>query len=547
MLKELGVSRVVLAREVPLEEIKKFNELGIDLEIFIHGALCFSYSGMCYLSYYKGGRSGNRGNCAQPCRQNYELFQDGEVIADGALLSMKDLNTINRIEKVLSIGVTSLKIEGRAKSLEYLASVIKVYRRLIDEYNRKEAIKVEKELLDDLYSSFSRETTNGYLFNESNEKITTNSSVKHQGIYIGKVIEYKKGQIKVKLNNELEILDGIRIIDDKKEVGFTVTRIIENGKLVKSSSGTVYIDVKEYVGVNAKVFKTQSARVKKEMKSYQYTSKSPAKLKIEIKQNKQTLYFSVNQINIVKEFNKTLEKARNINDDSVINQFKKVNSLPIEYVLVDYKNDDNLYIPIPEINEMRRLLLEEVKQRLENQLEREFKEYKFKDEDNYIKEKPVDEVSFDGDEFGNDLINSNPLKKESLAFHLSEIDKDSAVSPYFGVNNHLAVNFFRNMTNGIIVLSYESSSQNALEISKYDKGLGYLISFNEPLMVAKHCVVAKACGKEGKHCGMCLKHQYQLKDGSNTYNLKFHNCIMRIEGKKVNRKAPVGLIGVKIE
>ena len=90
-LKNIGVSRVVLAREVSLEEIKLFNECGMGLEIFIHGALCFSYSGMCYLSYYQGERSGNRGDCAQPCRQNYELLEDGVPIKEGPLLSMKDL------------------------------------------------------------------------------------------------------------------------------------------------------------------------------------------------------------------------------------------------------------------------------------------------------------------------------------------------------------------------------------------------------------------------------------------------------------------------
>ena len=92
-----------MAREVSIDEIKLFNELGVELEVFIHGALCFSYSGLCYLSYYKGGRSGNRGSCAQPCRQNYALIEDGEEITRGPLLSMKDLNTIDNISRLLSL------------------------------------------------------------------------------------------------------------------------------------------------------------------------------------------------------------------------------------------------------------------------------------------------------------------------------------------------------------------------------------------------------------------------------------------------------------
>ena len=167
-LKKLGISRIVLAREVSLKEIKLIQQAGIELEVFIHGALCFSYSGMCYLSYYKGGRSGNRGSCAQPCRQNYELLEDGNLIKSGPLLSMKDLNTIRNIEPLLSAGITSLKIEGRAKSLEYVTSVTRVYRKLIDDFNAGKKPVVSSELLDDLYTSFSRETTAGYLFEDSN-------------------------------------------------------------------------------------------------------------------------------------------------------------------------------------------------------------------------------------------------------------------------------------------------------------------------------------------------------------------------------------------
>lgn len=541
LLKDLGVSRVVLAREVPLEEIKKFNELGIDLEIFIHGALCFSYSGMCYLSYYKGGRSGNRGSCAQPCRQEYTLLQDDEEIANGALLSMKDLNTISNIKNILGVGVTSLKIEGRAKSLDYLASVTKIYRKLIDDYNADKKPEVSSDMLLDLYSSFSRETTKGYLFNENNKDITTNDSVKHQGTYIGKVIDYKKGQAKIKLSKELEILDGIRIKDDHFETGLTVTRIIENGNLVKKSTGIVFIDVKDKVSIGSLVFKTQSARVKKEMKTYKNINPTPAKLDITIKQNKQSLNLTINNINIYKEYNYKLEEAKTVNKDNVIAQFSKTNNLPIRYEEVVLINEENLYIPIPLINEMRRDILDELKEKLETQLDRENKAYPFSIDDNYVDTKETDSIEIDD---SSDLINEDKLEKRKYAFHLAEIDVDSVISPYFGVNNHYAVSFFRNMTKGVIVMSYESSLNNALEVNKIDKNLGYLVRFNEPLMVAKHCVVSKACGYDKKKCGMCLKHKYQLKDKDRIYNLKFHNCIMRIEGREVKRNKVDNLVNI---
>ncbi|MCR4911133.1 MAG: U32 family peptidase [Bacilli bacterium] len=546
LLKKLGVSRVVLAREVPLEEIREFNKLGIELEIFIHGALCFSYSGMCYLSYYKGGRSGNRGSCAQPCRQNYELLEDGNVIKEGALLSMKDLNTISNIKPLLGVGVTSLKIEGRAKSLEYVASVVKIYRKLIDEFNQKEKMEVSNDMLEDLYSSFSRETTKGYLFGEDNKDVTTDGSVKHQGIYIGKVIEYKKGQAKIKLNKSLEILDGIRIIDGKRETGSTVTRIIENGKLVKKSNGTVIIDIKDFINPGALVFKTQSARVKRDLKTYKYVSFRDAALEVNIEQNKQTIKIDLGNIVITKEANETLELAKTINKENVIAQFSKTNNLPISYININYKNDDNLFIPIPLINELRRNALDELKDKLENQLERNYLPYPFTFENNYAKKKEMAGIAIKSDRNLHKLINNQQLRDEMLAFHLAEVDSYSMVSPFFGVNNHFSVSFFRNMTKGIIILSFESSLENAKEIYKYDKNVGYLVEFNEPLMIAKHCVVAKACGFDKKQCGMCKKRQYQIRDNDRVYDLRFHNCIMRIEGKKISRKDNKDLVNVYI-
>ena len=545
-LKEIGISRIVLAREVSIDEIKMIKEAGIELEIFIHGALCFSYSGMCYLSYYKGGRSGNRGNCAQPCRQNYDLLEDDEVYSSGPLLSMKDLNSIANIKELLDMGVTSLKVEGRAKSLEYLSSVIKIYRRLIDRYNSNEEINVEEEMLDDLYSSFSREITKGYLLNEENGSITTKGSVKHQGILIGKVLEYRKNQIKVKLQKPLELLDGIRIIDQDRESGLTVTRIIENGQLVKSSKGVVYIDVKHYVSPNSLVYKTSSNRVSKSLNSQEELYKQNASLNVTIKQKHQQISIKVGKIDISCDFDYELDKAKTINEENVKKQFMKTNNLPIKYEYFDYTNNDNLFIPIPTINKMRTEVLDKLKIALEINLVRQYISYPFIN-DNFVLEKPLDSLEIVEKDNENDLINNKPLKTETFAYHLKEIGQESIVGPYFGVANHLAVSFFRNLSRGVIVLSYESTLDNAIRLSKYDSSLGYLVNYYEPLMVSKHCVVASEHGYKAKKCGLCYKHDYKLKDGDRTYQLKFHNCIMRIVGKNIKNKSHPDLISITIK
>ncbi|MCR4562874.1 MAG: U32 family peptidase [Bacilli bacterium] len=546
-LKKLGVDRVVLAREVPLEDIRKIKEAGIDLEIFIHGALCFSFSGMCYLSYFHGGRSGNRGSCAQPCRQNYTLLEDGEPIDKGALLSMKDLNTIEQIKPLLELGIASLKIEGRAKSLEYLAAVVKIYRQIIDQFNAHEKIKVDQELLDDLYVSYSREKTKGYLFGENNKDITTDSSVKHQGVLVGKVIGYNDTQVKIKLYKELELLDGIRIISRGKEYGTTVTRIIENGQMVKVGQKQVFIDISDRINVGSPVYKTSSAKIKRELKSYYNPKKAKASLEVTIEGFRQTLSLKVNNIKIVHSHYEKLEKALTVKDDVLMKQFAKTNNLPIEYEKVLLHNDGGWYLPISKINEMRSSLLDELLEKLENQVERINNPYPYKDEESlYVKDKSVEEISLDREHIYSDLVDYKPLKEKEYAFHLKEIGENSIISPYFGVTNLEAVKFFRNITKGVIILSYESTLENAIKLAEFDKNLGFMVEYYPPLMVSKHCPVAKHYGVPNKGCGKCLEHHYQLVDREEIHDLHFKNCYMFIEGEKAFTDGDESLVSVKI-
>ena len=543
-LKRLGISRIVLAREVSIDEIREFNKEGIELEIFIHGALCFSYSGLCYLSYYKGGRSGNRGNCAQPCRMNYSLLEDGKPIEDGPLLSMKDLNTSNKIKSILNLGVASLKIEGRAKSAEYVMSVTKFYRSLIDNFVNGNNTIVDNDLAKNLYSSFSREKTEGYIFNSKNCSLTTDSSVKHLGIPIGKVISYQNKQAKIKLFDILEIGDGIRIVYDNKEVGLTVTRIIQNGKLIKKGKGAVIIDLKQYVIEGSIVYKTQSIQVKNDVKYLINSQKLHGFIEIIIKQNNQILNIQIDDIIVSKNLSLNLEKSKTISQENIINQFTKTNNLPICYDNINYQNDDNLYMPIKEINYLRMSVLNELENKLENRLIRNNLPYPFKT-NLFIKKQPYQKLVLNAED--NLINNSKIIKQSNLSFHLSEISSHSHISPYLGATNHYSIDFFRNITDGVIVLSFESTLENSLLLTNFDSSLGYLTKFKEPLMISKHCVVAKAKQFENKKCGMCFKHHYDLKDENNIYSLKFNNCIMQIEGKEINRECPSTLISVELK
>ena len=160
LLKELGASRIVTARELSLEEIRQIHQqVDVEIEGFVHGALCYCYSGQCLMSSLIGGRSGNRGRCAQPCRLPYEVWQGGKKVnkrQEGFVLSLKDLCTLDLLPDILEAGVYSLKIEGRMKSSRYTAGVTAVYRKYVDQYlaNGRKGYQVDpkdKQMLLDLF------------------------------------------------------------------------------------------------------------------------------------------------------------------------------------------------------------------------------------------------------------------------------------------------------------------------------------------------------------------------------------------------------------
>ena len=227
LIENLGLKRVVLARETPIsliEEIKK--NTNIEIEVFVHGALCISYSGQCLFSSLIGNRSGNRGSCAGSCRQKYNLLVDGKKVnKDEYLLSCKDLCTIENIGKLIDIGIDSFKIEGRMKSPEYVYLVTKLYREAIDSYLQNKKFTVN---LKELKTIFNREYTKGFIFNDSD--IVNPFRPNHLGIEIGKVIKSQNNYIDILLTDDLNINDGIRFIDD--DIGFTVTKMFKNKKRI---------------------------------------------------------------------------------------------------------------------------------------------------------------------------------------------------------------------------------------------------------------------------------------------------------------------------
>jgi putative protease len=226
-LQELGFSRIVLARELRLDEIEYIcKNSTVEIEVFIHGALCISYSGQCLFSSIVGGRSGNRGRCASPCRLPY-TFNDKK----GYLLSPKDLCGLEYIEKLSEIGVVSLKIEGRLKSPEYVATVTKIYRNRIDAGNSN---NIDNDT-NDLAQIFNRGGfSSGYLLNKPMDFIFP-IKPNHLGLPLGKILSYNgnKGYCKIKLENSLAISDSVQV--ETEENNYNVSELMQNGKNVKEA------------------------------------------------------------------------------------------------------------------------------------------------------------------------------------------------------------------------------------------------------------------------------------------------------------------------
>lgn len=246
--KPFGLERVVLGRENNLKQIKTIGEQArLPMEVFVHGALCVSYSGQCLTSEMWGGRSANRGECAQACRLPYDLMVDGEVKPMGDvtyLLSPKDLAAIDLMPELIEAGVTSFKIEGRLKSPEYVANVVSKYRKAIDRYFDGDMSKPSKEEVRELQQSFSRGFTHGFLDGTNNKKLVDGTFPKSRGVYLGTVEQILRDGVVCRIHAPLKRGDGI-VFDagdpTKKEEGGRVYDIRRKGVKIEGEAGEGWI------------------------------------------------------------------------------------------------------------------------------------------------------------------------------------------------------------------------------------------------------------------------------------------------------------------
>lgn len=565
-LKEMGFSRVVLARETPLFELEKIKELDIDVETFIHGALCVSYSGECLMSSMIGGKSGNRGECAQACRKSYEIldFDKNKIGKRLYYISPKDLNTLDDVAKIINSGGYSLKIEGRMKNPEYVYTVVSSYKKSLEG-------KLTLEDKNDTEQVFNRGFTKGLFNGDFGNDFISSDRPDNRGVEIGKVIDARKNYAKVIFDEDVFEGDGLEFISNSGRFGMRSKDFYE-------ANIPHEINLFKAPILNSKVNRTYSKKlyekVDEKIENFDYKRELDIDLRIKIGERplikvKSGDLFSNFELDRVVE----VAKKSGLDRDRVIENISKTGDSIFQVKNINLDLDDNAFLPISSINELRReatkilenRILEgsidrvEIENNLENKnFERQNKDKKskikvffnkFKDLENsslkdideiIIRAKDLEkfnkkfksrEVSIYLDKFYSykelENLREYILKNQNVrgiwVNNLSEYyifkDDDLEINGDIGINvfNRLTSNFFRDLGLNSITLSPElNSSQIQKIVNKNDTELN-LISYGRlPVMTMKHCPfsIIKNC-KDEKSCPTCRYKNYLLRDEKN--------------------------------
>lgn len=563
MLEDLGVKRVVLARELSMEEINAFDT-NMEIEAFIHGALCISYSGQCLFSSLLMDRSGNRGSCAGICRLPFSLLKnDSEVPTKGNyLLSPKEFNTLNHFEEIMKSNIYSLKIEGRMKSPSYVGFVTRLYRNLIDAYNKNKTLKISEEELNKLKVLFNRGFTKGHLFKDTNENLMNIETPNHQGILLGNVIDIHKNKIKIKLECDLRQEDGIRFVNEDK--GLIVNFLYnEKGLLINHANKGEIVSIDNKVGLKekGKVLKTIDSVLIKELEDIQY-KKIPVTCEVIAKINEPLVIRFYDGENRVIEKGSRVEKSKNVSTTSEVIKEKISGLGNSPFVLQDIRitKDDDIFIPMSELKNLRRNLEEKLIKGREEKVPHPFVEKVniFKEEKQIkstnklnlnvlVRNEEQLKVCLDKNVHAIYVTDANLYQKyknngnvylrlSRVKNNFPDLTKEKLLvgetgSLYkYGEYNEVVTDYYLNVANSSsirvleslgasrITLSIENSIEQIKEISKYveNKEKIEVFVYGKPeVMVMKHCPLNMLVNQE-KNCTICQgKDKYYLKDRNN--------------------------------
>lgn len=598
--KKYGFKRVVLARETSIDKIKEIRKNNdIELEVFCHGALCVSYSGECLMSSLIGGRSGNRGCCAGTCRLPYDLVEvNGSkqtvLNKDKYLLSMKDLNSLEHIQELIESGITSLKIEGRMKRKEYIYLVVSIYRKAIDNYYKfGKTLITDKDIIE-LKKIYNREFTKGFLFNEENSKIVNQFRPNHQGIKIGTVIKQDKNFIYIKLFDKLKQGDGIRIIQANNDIGLQLNYIYKDKKLINEANKNDIISIKinDKVSNGDIVLKTtdieQLDRINELLKNTTRKVKINGYFEAKIGQK---FIFKISDLKntVIVSSENLVEKAKTnpMNKESICKQLSKLGNTIYEIEDLNLNIDDNIFISIKELNEIRRKAIDKLNDLRQYKIPYLKKDYhisipNFEKEKNInylintkkqyekIKNKDITSIYIQDNNLFNDLkFDNRIIKKVSRVNEIYQNYEDNLLigeigSLNFYKNNLLITDFSFNVTNSYtvaflhsigvkkITLSYELSDSQIKKLllnynERYNKhpNLELIIYGYEEMMISKFNLL-KMYKKEGNNFYLKDRHNklYKVREIDNL--MYIYNYKTRDNLNKMNDYFAMGINNLRI-
>ena len=545
-LKSMGFARIVLAREANLSLVEEVKKLGLEVEVFVHGALCVCYSGCCLMSSFIGDRSGNRGRCAQPCRMKYTLCDDDGDLGDATyLISTKDLNDLNYLPLLHAAGVDSLKIEGRLKQTEYVYLVCSSYRKALDRMNGANVAS------EDLKRIFSREFTKGYLLGATPLEVLNQRSSSHQGERIGKVVRFKGERVSILLEKDVHRKDGIRF-NDASQYGREIQKMFVGGsERERAEKGEVieFVRMPHPVKPGCEVIRTSSWKLLNELSSsmsvkrkisvqgkvYAYIGKP---LMFEIRYGSLKIRRSGEIVRAAEE--KGTEKER------ILFQFSKVGEYPMVYRQMSFFGDESVFIPIGEINRLRNETLETFATKRCEREEEETLPYRSDcpraeiRTDLLIAENGYIESKLHSDEkigMLNRIEDEISVSDQKTMSHFFIEGKKLIASPYCNITNSYALDAFFEHGYVECCLSYELDRESIEHLIDdfyarhgFYPNVGYFVYDRPDVMVMRSCPVATYFGKKKIACGLCRGKRYYLKDrmGEIFPLIEDDRCITRV-------------------
>ena len=554
-----GAERVVLSRELMLDEIKEITDnIHCDTECFVHGALCVCYSGRCLMSSFFGGRSGNRGRCAQPCRMEYALLKDKKVQKRGFLISPKDICTVEMTDKLIKAGIYSFKIEGRMKSPEYVAQTVSAYRAAID------GKKLKRPELDDLKQIFNRggSFSNGYYTQYAGSDMIS-PSPKSSGIRIGSVVSsYNKGGKSgcvIKTDIALHCGDGIEIWNKKRDnTGSGISAEYAPGDKIKlnvygEEGAPVYRSYSKELNDRLKVYGEKLVRQSVLKTSFYAHLGEPVRLNI----------YTDKKILTFEGCEPQKADKKPMTDDDIISKLTKTGGTPFIFDFEDTDIEEGIFIPVSELNRLRREACEAAEKAIISGFERKCGDIDFKPSKNPLTKPQKLTVFIEKPEMAEAVLPHRPhriyielnadtcegiikliktahdmgveiyaalprIERNEYSKQLAPLvekavtngidgwllrnynsiltEKPVMYDYCFNVTNPVSADFFGNVT-----LSPELTCREQASIS--GNGRESLVYGHVVLMSTHQCPIGNSTGtKNGKYCALRGKSGYSLKD-----------------------------------